>query len=348
MMNTQRHPMLHQVLVCTFLSSVLFAAGGAAAQAQAAVNLRVYSSLTADDNSAHYIWFKRFQANIDNNAKLKDQIKLSYFPNGMLGKEADAIQQVRIGAINVMISGTSIWATLVPEISVLDLGYLFKNFDQVGNALDGPAGKTLSDLMLKKSNVVVLGYAYNLGARNIYTKKPIEKPEDLKNLKIRVLPVPNFIATINHMGAVAVPMPGGEVYSSLQMGVIDGLEHDSATVLANKYYEIAKNATLTQHIYNPIMIAMNNSSFQQIPEPLRPELLAAAKEATQYERRQSGLIEQKAVEQLKAQGMVFREIDLNYLRGEVKPVWDDFLAKYPQMKPVVDEINAAGSSAGAQ
>ncbi len=347
-MKLHRHSVLRKALVGTLMSTVLFAASGMFTAAQAAVNLRVYSSLTADDNSAHYIWFKRFKSNIESNPQLKEQIKLNYFPKGMLGKEADATQQVRIGAINMMVSGTSIWATLVPEVGVLDLGYLFKNWDEVGKALDGKPGGALSDLMLKKANVVVLGYAYNPGARNIYTKKVVEKPEDLKNLKIRVLPVPNFIATINHMGAVAIPMPGGEVYSSLQMGVIDGLEHDSATVLANKFYEIAKNATLTQHIYNPIMIAMNNRSFQQIPETLRPAFLAAAKEATEYERQQSHLIEEKAVQQLKAQGMVFRDIDRAVLRDEVKPVWDAFLAKYPQMKGVVDEIDAAEAPASAQ
>jgi TRAP-type C4-dicarboxylate transport system substrate-binding protein len=125
----------------------------------------------ADDSSAHYIWFSRFQENINNNAKLKGQIKLNYFANGMLGKEADATQQVRIGAINMMISGTSIWATLVPEMGVLDLGYLFKDYSQVGKALDGSAGEKLSALMMDKANVMVLGYGFNLGARNIYTKR---------------------------------------------------------------------------------------------------------------------------------------------------------------------------------
>jgi TRAP-type C4-dicarboxylate transport system substrate-binding protein len=76
--------------------------------------------------------------------------------------------------------------------------------------------------------------------------------------------VPNFIATLNHMGAVAIPMPGGEVYSSLQMGVIDGVEHDAPTIYASKYYEIIKNGTLTRHSYNPLMIAMNKKSFEQI------------------------------------------------------------------------------------
>lgn len=340
-MKIQKRSALRKILAFTCFSSLIMLGGGAFNLAEAAVNLRVYSSLPADETSAHYVWFKRFQSNIENNEKLKDQIKLNYFANGMLGKEADAAQQVRIGAINIMISGTSIWATLVPEIGVLDLGYLFQNYEQVGKALDGEAGQSLSALMLNKANVVVLGYGYNLGARNIYTKKVVEKPEDLKNLKIRVLPVPNFIATVNHMGAVAIPMPGGEVYSSLQMGVIDGVEHDAATVYSSKFYEIVKNAALTRHIYNPVMIAMNKNSFQQIPEALRPEVLAAAKEATEYERLQSHRIEQQAIENLKAGGVVFHEVDRDYFRQQVQPVWDNFLAQYPQMKPIVEEINAA-------
>lgn len=259
----------------------------------------------------------------------------------MLGKEADATQQVRIGAINMMISGTSIWATLVPEIGVLDLGYLFKDYDQVGKTLDGKAGEQLSALMLNKANVMVLGYGYNLGARNVYTKKAIEKPEDLKNLKIRVLPVPNFIATLNHMGAVAIPMPGGEVYSSLQMGVIDGVEHDAPTIYSSKYYEIIKNGTLTRHSFNPLMIAMNKKSFEQIPEALRADVLAAAQEATEYERQQASQKEQEAIKNLEAKGVTFRETDRAYFAQQVQPVWKAFLDQYPDMKPIVDEITAA-------
>ncbi|PWC17681.1 TRAP transporter substrate-binding protein [Brenneria corticis] len=345
-MKTIQRLTLRHAIASTCLSTALIVGCSAfsAVQAQAAINMRVYSSLPADGTSSHYIWFQRFQENLNKNEKLNGQIKLNYFPNGMLGKEADATQQVRIGAINMMISGSSIWATLVPEIGVLDLGYLFKDYDQVGKALDGKAGETLSDLMSKKAGVMVLGYGYSLGSRNVYTKKPVEKPEDLKNLKIRVLPVPNFIATLNHMGAVAIPMPGGEVYSSLQMGVIDGVEHDAATVYSSKYYEIAKNAALTRHIYNPIMIAMNKNSFQQIPEPLRADVLAAAKEATEYERRQANALEQKAIQDLKAKGVTFHEVDREYFYQQVQPVWKEFLAKYPQLQPVVDEISATAAS----
>lgn len=344
MMKTTPFRSARRFLALACLSSTLIAASIVSASAQAAINFRVYSSLPGDDSSAHYIWFNRFQENLNKNEKLKGQIKLNYFANAMLGKEADATQQVRIGAINMMISGTSIWATLVPEIGVLDLGYLFKDYNQVGKALDGKAGEQLSKLMMDKANVMVLGYGYNLGARNVYTKKAIEKPEDLKNLKIRVLPVPNFIATLNHMGAVAIPMPGGEVYSSLQMGVIDGVEHDAPTIYASKYYEIIKNGTLTRHSYNPLMIAMNKKSFEQIPEPLRADVLAAAKEATEFERLQASKKEQEAIKNLESKGVTFRETDRAFFAQAVQPVWKAFLDKYPDLKPMLDEISAENPS----
>ncbi|PLL89009.1 C4-dicarboxylate ABC transporter substrate-binding protein, partial [Klebsiella michiganensis] len=132
MMKTKLLRSARLFLAFACLGTALIAGSALTASAQAAINFRVYSSLPADDSSAHYIWFNRFQENINKNERLKGQIKLNYFANAMLGKEADATQQVRIGAINMMISGTSIWATLVPEIGVLDLGYLFKDYDQVG------------------------------------------------------------------------------------------------------------------------------------------------------------------------------------------------------------------------
>lgn len=138
-----------------------------------------------------------------------------------------------------------------------------------------------------------------------------------------MLPVPNFIATLNHMGAVAIPMPGGEVYSSLQMGVIDGVEHDAPTIYASKYYEIIKNGTLTRHSYNPLMIAMNKKSFEQIPEPLRADVLAAAKEATEYERQQASQKELEAIKTRRPKGSL-SETDRAFFAQAVQPVWKAF------------------------
>jgi len=256
----------------------------------AEVNLRVYSSLPDDEYSAHAIWFNRFKQNLDQ--RLPGKIALNYFPNGMLGKEADAVQQVRIGAIDMMISGTSIWGTLVPEIGVLDLGYLFNDNPQLGRALDGQAGQLLSAMLAKQSNIKVLGYGFSLGARNIYSKKPLQSPHDLNRMKVRVLPAPKFIAT------------------------------------------------LTRHIYNPIVATISQAAFQRIPQPLQAEVLAAASEATVYERKIAAEKEAQAMEKLKTAGVTFTETDRAYFRQQTLPLQATFGGKYPQAKAVLDAIHA--------
>ncbi len=327
-----------RILSCTLLCFTAFTFVPQVTYAAPQVNVRVYSSLPENDNSAHYIWYASFKENLEK--RVKNKVKFSYFPNAMLGKEADAAQQVKIGAIDIMISGTSIWSTIVPEIGILDSGYLFNDMDHVGRSLDGDAGNKLASIMQSKANIKVLGFGYSLGARNIYTKKIVNQPEDLNSLKIRALPVPNFLETIKSMGAVPIPMPGGEVYSGLQMGVIDGVEHDAPTVLTSKYYEQTKNAILSQHIYNPIVAVMNKNSFERLPTELKDDFIAAAKEATIYERSLSASSEQKAIDELKLLGVNFVVVDRAYYKEKTKHVHEDFVKKHPQTKEIVEYIQS--------
>lgn len=306
--------------------------------AQSAVNLRMSSSLAADANSSHYIWYERFSKNLK--ASLGDKIALSYFPNNQLGKESDVVQQVRLGAIDMMISGTSIWATAVPEMGVLDMGYIFKSADHVGRSLDGAAGEALSALLLQRSSVVTLGFAYSFGARNVYTKAAMKSAAELRGVKVRVLPVPNFVSTLNYMGAVATPIPFGEIYTSLQTGVVDGLEQDAPTVLSGKFYEVAKHCMLTQHIFNPVMPVVSKRAFERIPADMKAAFTAAALDATQYQRAQAAQTEAKAFEQLKALGVSVIEVDRVALANDVKKLWSEFASQYPASRPVIEAIQA--------
>lgn len=308
------------------------------AGAASPIMFRMYSSLPTDENSSHYVWYKEFKAALD--ARTGGQIVVNFFPNSQLGAESAAIQQVRLGAIDMMISGTSIWATITPEIGVLDLGYLFDGWDDVGRVLGGQPGTLLGQQLEKKGNVRILGYGYSLGARNVFARNPVKTPQDLRDVKIRALPVPNVMATLKAMGAAPIPMPGGEVYSGLQTGVIDGLEHDAPTVLASKFYEIAKFCALTKHIYNPIVAVVNQTSFNRLPAALKADFLAAAAEATDRERAAAKVSEAKAFEALKALGLTVNEIDRAYFRQAVKPVWTDFAAKYALASEVLHEIGA--------
>lgn len=309
------------------------------ASAAPIVKLRLASALPADQNSSFYVWYEKFQSNLK--ASLNDAIEITYFGNGMLGKESDTVQQVRLGGVDLMISGTSIWATVAPEVGVLDLGYLFDSYDHVGRALDGKAGVAISDILQKKANVKTLGYGYSFGARNVYTKKLIKTAADLQGVKIRVLPTPNYIATFKAMGATAVPMPFGEVYSGLQMGVIEGLEQDAANVLDAKFYEIAKYCTLTQHVFAPLVMEMNTASFEKIPAQYKEAFLKAAADATAYQRARAIAAEGKAFEELKKRGTTVTSIDLEPLRKAVKPVWAEFTKQAPGVQPILDAVDAA-------
>jgi tripartite ATP-independent transporter DctP family solute receptor len=309
------------------------------AAAAPAVKLRLASALPADQNSSFFVWYERFQSNL--NAATNNAIEITYFGNGMLGKESDAAQQVRLGGVDMMISGTSIWATLAPEIGVLDLGYLFYDYAHVGRTLDGKAGALIADDLLKKANVKILGYGYSFGARNLFSKKPIKLPTDLQGMKIRVLPTPNFIATFKAMGATPVPMPFGEVYSGLQMGVIEGLEQDAANVLDAKFYEVTKFCTLTQHVFAPLVMVANPASFEKIPAQYKAAFLKAAADATDFERKRAIEAETKAFDELKKRGMTIGDIDRDHFRKAVKPVWADFIKRYPDMQVVVDASEAA-------
>ncbi len=304
----------------------------------AAVNLRMSSSLTADANSSHFVWYQRFASNLK--GSVGDRIALSYFPNNQLGKESDVVQQVRLGAIDMMVSGTSIWATAVPEIGVLDMGYLFLNADHVGKALDGAAGVALSKMMLERASVATLGYAYSMGARNVYTKATLKTAAELRGVKVRVLPVPNFVATLKLMGAVATPIPFGEIYTALQTGVVDGVEQDAPTVLSGKFYEVAGHCMLTQHIFNPVMPVISKRALARIPADLHKPFLDAAREATTYQRSQAASTEAAAFEQLKALGVTVVPVDRAALAKEVSPLWAEFTRQYPATRPVVDAIQS--------
>ena len=111
------------------------------ARAQTVIAMRISSSMSADQNAAHYIWFERFAANVQSG--LGDRVKLSYFPDSQLGKEADIVQQVKVGSVDMMITGSSIWATVAPEFGMLDLGYVFDSYPHAFKALDGGVGGQL-------------------------------------------------------------------------------------------------------------------------------------------------------------------------------------------------------------
>src|SRR6476660_5473747 len=309
-------------------------------RAAAPIVLRVSSSAPPDKYGAHYLWYKPFEDNLKR--LVGDQIKLEYFPNSQLGREATAVQQVKAGPLDRRTTGLPTWPPTVPEAGGLDLGFLFDNYAHAFKAIDGGVSTVFDKLLLDRAGVTVLGWGFQVGARSVYTKAPIKSVAELKGVKLRVLPTKAFIDTFTQIGAVPTPIPINELYTAAQTGVVDGFEHDPGTVLAYKFYEVDKYCFLTQHYYSPMLAYIGKRGLSKITPDLMPKFMQAAAEATKQERADVPKVESEAVVELKGKGVVFTEVppaDRKAMADKVATtLYPAFANQYPVTKPVFEKI----------
>ena len=307
------------------------------AGAQTPLALRISTGLPNDPKfSAGRMWFDRFSERMEANAK--GQAKLNFFPNNELGQEADVVDQVKLGVTDVMLAAPSIWANVVPQLGLLDLGFIFQSFEQQTKALEGLPSKSFEKMVSEKANVRIMGWGYNGGSRNYLTKTGFKDPAGLQGKKVRVAPNPTAIETARLMGAAGAPIAWGEVYTALQTGVLDGVEHDSPTLLASKMYENVKHLTLTQHIMSPFCVWVSQKTLDKIPANLKDAFADAVSYATVSERTQSRGSEAAAIEQMKANGVIVEDCDRAAFRERVKPSWEEFTKQRPETKEILDAI----------
>ena len=322
------------------------AAGGLAAPAiigqarAAALRMRLSSSLPNDPKYANgRVYFDNLQKALQDGG-LAERITVQFFPDNQLGQEIDVINSVKLGVIDMMVSGSSISANLVPLVGLLDLGYLFQSFPLQTKALDAGAAKPIEQALLSGASIHVIGWAYNFGARSVLAKFPFTEPDQLAGKKIRSLPNPVITELVRLMGAAATPLAFGEIYTALQAGVLDGLEHDPPTILASKFYETAKYYALTQHIFSPLSTYMSDASFNRMDPKLREGFLDAAQKAAVDTRAHGLAVEQEALAAITAKGVTVVECDREAFRKRVLPQTDNFVKAHPDAKPVVDAIRA--------
>lgn len=305
--------------------------------------LRLSSTMTSDENSAHYLFYQRFSDNLKQ--ALGDKVRIDFFANGQLGKEADVVQQVRLGSIDMMITGSSIWATALPELALLDLGFLFDSYAHVAKAVDSGVGEIYNKLLQERTGCTVVGWGSHFSARSVYTKSPIKDLADLQNVKLRVLPTQAFIETFKLLGAIPTPIAFNEVYTAVQTGVVEGFEHDAASVLANKLDEVVRNSWQTNHLFSPCIAVIGKRGLAKIPVDLQPVFIAAARDASVYQREVAKVKGAEALATLAKGGMTLypmadaeRAATRQLMRDKL---WVPFTQSNPVTAPVLAAIDAA-------
>jgi len=235
-------------------------------------------------------------------AKTNGEITVDVFPASQLGNDKAIIQGARMGSLDIAMTGNPFYTGTEAALNVLDLPYLFKDFDHAYQVLDGPIGQEIG-AMLEKHGLKELGFI-EIGFRNLTNnKRQVKGPDDFKGIKVRVTPNPAHIQAFQLLGAVPTPMPFGEVYMALKTGAVDGQENPITLIYGQKFYEVQKYLSLTYHAYSTSHMTMNLKKFQGLKPEQQNALIEAMKEAAVYHRKLNRDLESKLLEEMKAAGL---------------------------------------------
>ncbi|WP_275785899.1 TRAP transporter substrate-binding protein [Pararhizobium gei] len=266
------------------------------------------------------------------------RIKIEVMNNATLGSEKDTIEQTRFGVIDMNRVNAAPFNNLVPETTVLGLPFLFRSTEHMHKTVDGPIGDQVL-AAFEPHGLIGLAF-YDSGARSFYTtKKRIEKLADLKGMKIRVQQSDLWIAMMEAFGANPTPMPMGEVYSSLETGVVDGAENNWPSYESARHFEVAKNYTLTEHSLNPEILVISKIAWDKLTPEDQTVLRTAAKDSVGKMRELWTAREKASEEKVRAAGNIITKVDKDEFSAAMKPVYDRFVTD-PKMKALLEQVQA--------
>ncbi|WP_398492494.1 TRAP transporter substrate-binding protein [Variovorax sp.] len=246
------------------------------------------------------------------------RVELQVFPNGQLGSDTDMLSQVRSGAIEFMTLSGLILATLVPAASISGLGFAFPNYDAVWSAMDGSLGTYVRG-QIAKSNLVAMDKIWDSGFRQITTStRPIDKPADLKGLKIRLASAPIFISLFKSLDAATTPINFNELYSALQTKIVDAQENPLSILSTAKFYEVQKFCSITNHAWDGFWFLANRRAWERLPESLRPIVAKHINEAAMAERADLAQLNNSVRADLAGKGLKFNEPDVAPFREALR------------------------------
>lgn len=206
------------------------------------------------------------------------KLKVKIFADGQLGTEREVLELLQIGSIAMTKVSAATMANFAPEYKVLGVPYIFRDKEHLFNVLESEVGERI---LQAGSDYLLRGLCfYDAGSRSFYTKdKPIQSPEDLRGLKIRVMNHRMSVDMVNEMGGSATPMAYGELYTALQQGVVDGAENNPPSFVTSGHYEVCKHYTLDQHSSIPDVLVIGTKYWSTLTPQEQEWMKAAAKKS---------------------------------------------------------------------
>ncbi|VTU25036.1 Extracytoplasmic solute receptor protein YiaO [Variovorax sp. PBS-H4] len=254
------------------------------------------------------------------------KINVQVFPAGVLGGDLQVISSLQGGTVEMTAVSAGLLVGRDKAFGIFDFPFLFANAKEADAVVDGPFGKRMSE-RAQSQGLVNLSW-WDIGFRSIAnTKRPIVKAEDIKGLKIRVIQSPIYVDFFRALGANPVAMPFSELYTAMETRTVDALENPISNVEVNKFYEVSKYLSITNHMYNPMMILFSKKIWDQYTPDERELLTAAAEEAKLYQRKVSRDQDAQSLATVKKAGLQVNEVapaELAKMRQMAQPVIDKF------------------------
>ncbi|MDF1593972.1 MAG: TRAP transporter substrate-binding protein [Desulfobacterales bacterium] len=288
----------------------------------ASYNLKLAHNLPPTDSSLYHQAALKFKELIEKESG--GEISVQIFAASQLGSDVSVAKKVQGGAIEMEILTANKLGAFYPPIDLYSLPFLLKDFDVAAKVFQTSVHKGITDELEKKSEIKTLAFV-GAGFRNITNSKhPINKPEDLKDLKIRIPENKIELATFKALGANPVNIPGSELFSALQQGVADGQDGSADWAYAKKFYEVQKYLAVTHHQLSTSTMIINAKFFSSLPQKLQESVLKASKETEAYWQKLCKDGDNDVIDRFKAKGMQITYPDLDLFIQKVQPVYSEF------------------------
>ena len=253
------------------------------------------------------------------NAEAKGRMAFEVYPNNQLGNDTDMLSQVRSGALDFFTLSPLILGTLVPAAQISGVGFAFKDYNQVWASMDGDLGAHVRKQIDSTSSLFAFEKIWDNGYRQITTgTKPINQPEDLKGMKIRIPPSPFWVSMFKAFEAAPATINFAEVYSSLQTKVVDAQENPLAIISTAKLNEVQKYCSITNHMWDGFWFLGNKKSFERLPADLRAIVASNVNAAGLKQRDDVRQLNDNLLSELKGKGMIINSTNADLFRAKLR------------------------------
>ena len=310
------------------ISSILFASALSLTVPAAAQNvMKLKLGHVAPTDEPYHKAAEKFAELVNKNTGGEVQVQI--FPNSLLGGQRELLEGLQLGSVDITLTTAAVLSSFLPKTQVIELPFMFRDSEHVYKVVDGPLAKEIYAGDEKKKMKVI--DTWENGFRNITNNvRPIEKPEDMKGVKIRVMENKMYIEMFKALGANPTPMARGELFTGLQTKVVDGQENPLGQIYTSRFYEVQKYATLSGHTYSPEAVVFSLASWKKIPAKYQEEILKASAEAKKFNRELSAKMDKEYVGKLEEKGMTVTRLtpqQIAAFQEKMMPVWDLFADK---------------------